>query len=67
MCSVLRLTIAAMILFLVAGCASTNGSNEEDPVDRMFEPLDHAVDEMNRDLNEGSDDDWKQKQASETP
>jgi hypothetical protein len=54
---VLGLTTAAIVFTLLTGCASTDEppSEDEDPADRVFEPLDNAVDELNRDLNEGND------------
>jgi hypothetical protein len=58
MCRVHGLTTVAMVLLVAAGCASTNEpqSEDESPIDRIFDPLDNVVDEVNRELNEGDDE-----------
>lgn len=58
MCNVLRMMMATMVLIFVAGCANTDEpqSKDESPIERVFDPLDNAVDELNRDLNEGNDE-----------
>jgi hypothetical protein len=51
------LVVTTLLLSLLPGCASTSGNEAEDPVDRLFSPLDNAVDDINRDLNEDEDGD----------
>ena len=46
------LVVTTLLCSLLPGCASTNGNEAEDPVDRLFSPLDNAVDDINHDLNE---------------
>lgn len=61
----LIIAFALALAGVVYGCASThdNEAEDTDPVDRLFAPLDNAVDDINRDLNEGSDDDDDEKAA----